>query len=58
MKITPIKNDSLPRPRCTTKERADYEEACKLEGVNVNSNAREVIMRWVAGVFKKRKDPK
>ena len=53
MKITPIKSDSLPRPRCSPDERADYDAACKLEGVNVNSNMRTLAMNWIASVFKK-----
>jgi len=53
MKITPIKSDSLPRPRCSPSERQDYEKACKLECVNVNSNMREIAIEWVRRVFKK-----
>ena len=53
MKINPIKSDSLPRPRCSPNERAEYDEACRLEKVNVNSNARDVLMRWVKSIFKK-----
>lgn len=53
MKVTPLKNDSLPRPRCTPKEREDYEKACKLEGVNVNVNMRTLALEWVIRIFKK-----
>lgn len=53
MKITPIKTDSLPRPRCSPQERADYNKACELEQVNVNQNARSVLMAWVSRIFKK-----
>lgn len=53
MKIQPIKTDNLPRARCTPEERSDYDQACKLENVNINSNARDVIMDWVKRIFKK-----
>lgn len=55
VKITPIKSDSLPRPRCSPSERADYDAACKLEGVNVNSNMRTLALNWITSVFKKHK---
>ena len=53
MKINPIKSDSLPRPRCSPQERADYEKACKLEGVNHNANIRTLAMEWVTRIFRK-----
>lgn len=53
MKILPIKSDSLPRPRCTPAERAEYDKACELEKVNVNSNARDIILQWARRILNK-----
>ena len=46
-------NDYLPKPRCTTPIREDYERACELEGVNLNSNIRKMVMDFTKAVFRR-----
>lgn len=53
MKVTPIKSDNLPRPRCSPQEREAYNRACQMEGVNVNQNMRTIALEWIAKIFKK-----
>lgn len=46
-------NDYLPKPRCTTPIREDYEKACQLEGVNLNSQMRALAVDFTKAVFRR-----
>jgi len=46
-------NDYLPKPRCSTRIREDYERACEMEGVNVNSHLRKLAVDFTKATFRK-----